>query len=262
VGYSSSGVDIARQIESRCKEPLLIPQKSAAGLSPGSLGFAEGKAMLLSIISFDKENQSVMFANGKEEKNVDKVVFCTGYNFEYPFLSGLPEFEGGKGDGNTETYQHVFYTPNPTLAFVLLPLRVVAFPFAESQAAAIARVWSGRLHLPSDSEMNDWVQQNRKRRGSGKGYHKLSYPADADYMNEMHDWCGMAQGESEGNGMPAPFWGNMDRWLRKNVHDIRRATEDKGEGRFDVKRVEDVGFLFENGKDGVGRTPPVVDTAS
>jgi len=81
-------------------------------------------------------------------------------------------------------------------------------------------------------------------------------------MNEMHDWCGMAQGESEGNGMPAPFWGNMDRWLRKNVHDIRRATEDKGEGRFDVKRVEDVGFFFENGKDGVGRTPPIVDTAS
>ena len=65
IGFSSSGVDIAGEIECICSSPLLICQKSAAGLSPGSLGFAKDKLMLPEIVSFHPKERSVVFANGR-----------------------------------------------------------------------------------------------------------------------------------------------------------------------------------------------------
>ncbi|KAI9753222.1 MAG: hypothetical protein M1815_006287 [Lichina confinis] len=51
------------------------------------------------------------------------------------------------------------YARDPTLAFVALPQRIIPFPFAECQAAIIARVWANRLKLPSLAEMNDWEER-------------------------------------------------------------------------------------------------------
>ncbi|KAK0124728.1 hypothetical protein ONS96_008611 [Cadophora gregata f. sp. sojae] len=195
VGYSSSGVDIASKIENVCSSPLIISQRSAAGLSPGTLGFAKGKTMVPEIISINAATKTVLFANGGEEENVDNIIFCTGYDYDYPFLKSISGFEQEHKEDNTQTFQHVFYLQNPTLAFVLLPLRVVAFPFAESQAAVIARIWAGRMTLPPLAAMKDWVQNKKAMRGTGKAFHKLSYPADADYMSEMRAWCDHASGE-------------------------------------------------------------------
>lgn len=174
---------------------------------------------------------------------MDCIVFCTGYDYENTFLSGVRGFGPGRADGNTLTYQHIFHVDHPSLAVVMLPLRVVAFPFAETQAAVIARVWSGRLCLPPHEEMASWVETNKKIRGEVKGFHKLSYPADAEYPNEMYRWCMSAEGETESHIQP-PFWGPREKWLRRTPHDIRRATEARGEDRFMVKSVMDAVFEF------------------
>lgn len=67
VGYSPSGVDIASQIGKVCAQPLLLLQKAAAGLSPGSLGFAEGKAMMPQIRELDAKGRAVTFVDGHVE---------------------------------------------------------------------------------------------------------------------------------------------------------------------------------------------------
>ncbi|KAI1132327.1 hypothetical protein F5Y10DRAFT_294077 [Nemania abortiva] len=244
IGFSSSGVDLANAIEPLCSKPLLICQKSADGLSPGSKGFAEGRTVLPSIIGFNAEDRSVLFSNGVEELGIDNVLLCTGYEYEYPFLSSLPGFENGRGDGNDQTYQHIFYMNNARLSFITAPLRVVAFPFAETQAAVVARVWSGRLSLPSNEDMVSWVERTKKLKGSGKDFHKMSYPDDADYMDEMYNWCQQAKSKQTGKSLAAPSWGKRERWLRGILHDIRRATEARGEERFLVKTVEDAGFQY------------------
>ncbi|KAI0875487.1 hypothetical protein GGS24DRAFT_287211 [Hypoxylon argillaceum] len=125
-----------------------------------------------------------------------------------------------------------------------VPLRVVAFPFAETQAAVIARVYSGRLSLPSNQDMVSWVEETKRVRGSGKDFQKMSYPIDADYMNEMYDWCQQAKSEQTGAYLAAPLWGGRERWLREKLHGIRRATEARGKDRFLVKTVEDVEFRY------------------
>lgn len=191
------------------------------------------------------EQRSVIFANGKEERDIDSIVFCTGYEYEYPFLSRLPGFEGGNGGGNVSTYLHIFHIDFPSLTFALLPLRVVAFPFAETQAAVIARVWSERLQLPSHDKRVEWLKERERLSGPGKEFHKLSFPADADYMNEMYQWCLSAQGETEKPYLRPPFWGLREKWLRETIHHIRLATEARGDKRFTVTSAADVGFHLD-----------------
>lgn len=245
VGFSSSGVDVANAVSSLCATPLLISQKSSAGVSPGAKCFEQDRVILPPIVEVNADKRSVLFANGHEESAVDSIIFCTGFDYEYPFLSGVRGFGPGHSNGNTLTYKHIFHLDHPSLAFVMLPLRVVAFPFAETQAAVIARVWSGRLRLPPHEEMANRVETNKKSRGEDKSFHKLSYPADAEYMNEMCRWCASAEGETESHIQP-PFWGRREKWLRRSLHDIRRATEARGGDRFMVKSVRDVRFEFSD----------------
>ncbi|WVO12412.1 hypothetical protein L204_100011 [Cryptococcus depauperatus] len=259
VGFSSSGVDIANAIEPVCSKPLLISQNSTNGLSPGSKGFQEGKTMLPGIIEFDSRRKAIRFADGREETEVDYIIFCTGYDYDYPFLSSLPGFEKGNGDGNIRTYQHIFHVDYPTLAFIMLPLRAVAFPFAETQSAVVARVWSGRLQLPVHREMQNWIEKNMQERGRGKRFHMLSWPADAEYMNAMYSWCQQARAEKCGGYLAPPFWGEKEKWLRRTLHEIRRATEAQGEARFLIKTVAQAGFHFseeEHKVDAAMVTPP------
>jgi hypothetical protein len=155
--------------------------------------------MLPQIVSFNSQQRSILFANGREETDVDKVAFCTGYNYDYLSSKHFRDLKGKKGLG-TQTYQHIFFTAKVTLAFVLLPLRAVAFPFAESQATVIAWVWSGRLGLPPLSNIKAWTENSKKSRGTGKNFHKLSYPVDSDYMNEMYEWCLQAEDEKKEKG--------------------------------------------------------------
>jgi hypothetical protein len=97
--------------------------------------------MLPQIVSFNSQQRSILFANGREETDVDKVAFCTGYNYDYPFLKTLPGFEGEKGLG-TQTYQHIFFTAKVTLAFVLLPSEL--WPFCSPNHRLSSLRWFGR----------------------------------------------------------------------------------------------------------------------
>lgn len=45
----------------------VVSQKSANNLSPRFKAFAEGKTLLPSIVEFNAENRSILFANGREE---------------------------------------------------------------------------------------------------------------------------------------------------------------------------------------------------
>ncbi|KAL8898414.1 MAG: hypothetical protein Q9207_006709 [Kuettlingeria erythrocarpa] len=245
VGYSSSGEDIGDRIESVCSSPLLVSLKST-----NKTAQLAGKQLVSEIAEFLVEDRAIRFSDGRLETNVDHVVFCTGYSYSYPFLSSLPAFSDGFG--NQDAWQHIFYIPRPTLAFVLLPLRVNAFPFSESQSALIARIWSNRLILPDKRRMEEWMTRRVAERGSGKSFHKFGYPADADYMDEMLGLCMQATRKeglvNSGLGKLPPNWGEKERWTRQRIHELRKAVQDKGEDRHEVKTLEHIGFDFEEWK--------------
>lgn len=187
-------------------------------------------------------DRAVRFANGRIEKGVDAVVFCTGYFYSYPFLSKDLRLVSD-GQRTQHVYQQIFQTTYPTLAFLALPQKIIPFPIAECQAAVIARVWSKRLQLPNKSEMNQWEDIVIKERGTGTNFHNLVFPLDADYIKELHDWS--LQAKPKGKGKTPPYWGEKERWMRERFPAIKKAFANRGSDKHQVRSVEELGFDYE-----------------
>lgn len=216
---------------------------------------------------FSAASRSVDFEDCTSLSDIDAIVFCTGYLYSYPFLSAslrsvldpsLPSHGGhdNKGARLHGTYQQIFYTPHPTLTFLTLPWNIVPFPVAEAQSAAIARVYAGRLALPSEEDCWVWehAREHEEGVGNGKGFHRLPTPGDVEYVNLLARWCHKASGEDDETspngclgkavGKKPPFWDQRLRWLRLNVPDIKKAFAERGDGRHVVKTIEELGFAF------------------
>jgi cation diffusion facilitator CzcD-associated flavoprotein CzcO len=257
VGNSASGLDIASQIAPFSKNPLLISSKSESYLQSGETPSNQLDKPPISKFILDG-NRTVEFEDGSRESNVDAVVYCTGYFYSFPFVSDLSPSPPltTTGERVENLYKHLFYRPNPTLALPVLNQKVIPFPFAEAQAAVVARVFSGRLELPSAKEMEEWEKREVEEKGDGRGFHVLKFPKDAEFINEMHDWALSAEGEDEGEagvGKKPPYWGEKEFWTRERFPAIKKAFQGFGEGRHEVRTLGEVGFDFEAWKEEKGR---------
>ncbi|OGM44820.1 flavin dependent monooxygenase [Aspergillus bombycis] len=249
VGGSASGVDIGNQINRLSKGKVIASQRTESYLMPSN---ATDKDYVPEIVEFlppTEYNRAVRFTDGKIEDDVDAIVFCTGYLYSFPFLSSLDHPVITDGRRVLNTYQHLFYIHNPTLAFPVLPQRVIPFPLSENQAAVFARVWSGRLTLPDTAEMKAWEDGTVIKKGDGTAFHLLHFPLDADYMNLLYEWAGRAeprQGLTDnGNGKQGNYWGERERWMRQLFPEIRRTFVGKGDERHKFKSIEQLGYDFE-----------------
>lgn len=251
VGNSASGIDIAGQVTPCCKQPLISSSKSESYFLPETPPNQLDKPP---ISKFIPENRTIEFEDGSRESHVDTVLYCTGYFYSFPFISGLNPPLITTGERVENLYQHLFYRPNPSIAFPVLSQKIIPFPFAEAQAAVIARAFSGRLALPSEAEMKFWEESVIDEMGEGRDFHVLKFPKDADHINMLHDWALSADGE--GVGKEPPYWGEKEYWTRERFPAIKKAFQAFGEDRRAVRSLTEVGFDFEEWKrekEGEGR---------
>ncbi|KAL4879920.1 hypothetical protein BJY04DRAFT_228823 [Aspergillus karnatakaensis] len=251
VGHSASGIDIASQISSISKHPVLISERTPS--SPSSPSQAQAQPAHIhfpEITHLDAANHLIHFTNGHIEADIANIIFCTGYHFSLPFLppSSLdtekPIITTGSHPHNL--YNHIFYTAHPTLAFIGTPQRIVPFPFSQAQAAYTARVFAGRVSLPPQDEMERWVDE-RGATNPGQGYNEMKFPADVEYINRMYELC-MGSGvlrreglENGGLGMEPPVWGAKERWVRGKFPAIKEVSRGLGEARKVVTSLEELG---------------------
>ncbi len=96
----------------------------------------------------------VRFVDGSEEE-IDLVVFCTGYEIEFPFLD--PAVFAAR-DNRMPLYKRVVSVESPGLYFVgfIQPLGPI-MPLAEAQAEWVADLLAGRAVLPPASEMREEI---------------------------------------------------------------------------------------------------------
>lgn len=146
------------------------------------------------------------------------------------------------------------------------------FPVVDAQAAVVARVWAGRLDLPGREELEEWEEETVRERGEGKGWLWLKPPLDGRYLNGLAGWCDGArvgelvdgtlvpvgdEGQCRVNGVagqggkemvhgkePAR-WGEKEIWVRERILGIKKAFVALGEGRHQVRTIEELGFDFE-----------------
>ncbi|KAL8970837.1 MAG: hypothetical protein Q9183_001336 [Haloplaca sp. 2 TL-2023] len=254
VGGGPSGADISTQISKTCKPPLLVSTQSK---SPYHLPLGDRAVDLPALVSLSPESRTAIFSNGQVEHDIDSIILCTGYSYQYPFLeSWYPPAEvREKGVGILPLYKHIFHIRHPTLAFLEVPEMIVPFPLAEAQAAVVARVWSGRLTLPPYEEMGKWVEDVRTAKGEGRSMHALKPPQDVRYMKDMGYWCckaTMLGAEQDPPTLDPSTQGKMPRewdermwWLRTQAAEMRKAFVRRGEERHEIRGYEELGFVFE-----------------
>jgi cation diffusion facilitator CzcD-associated flavoprotein CzcO len=249
VGNSASGVDIGAQIGKVCKQPLLQSSRSEnIFASAGGMPWKEDIPELVAFLNPATQNRSLLLANGKVVRDIDVILFATGYFYSFPFLQLNPPVIT-HGFRARHLYQQLFHIQHPILAFPVLQQRIAPFPMAENQAAVIARVWSGRLNLPSEAEMRAWEKTMLEDRGDGKAIHVLNFPQDVDHLNMLYDWAASAPAcdglENGGVGLLGTRWDDRMKWMRSQFPAIKKAYAERGEDRFAVTTVEELGFDFE-----------------
>lgn len=248
VGNSASGLDIGNQVRKVSRAPLLLSVRSESYFGTAGGGNKRENPPIAEFLSPNTHTRAVRFQNGVVESDIDAIIFCTGYLYSFPFLRGVKPPVITDGGRTLRVYQHLFYIEQPTLVFPVLTQKVIPFPTAEAQSAVFARVWSGRLRLPSKQDMYEWEESTVASRGEGKSFHIIGFPGDADYINFMHDWAAKAEPRdglvNDGQGKIGPYWGEEQRWIRERFTRIKEAFASKGEARHHCRLLEDLGYDF------------------
>jgi hypothetical protein len=185
------------------------------------------------IEAFLSTQRGVRFKGGRIESGIDTVLFATGFLFTFPFLTSLIPPLVTTGRRVFGLYKDFLHIDHPTLVFSGLPIKVVPFPFAESQAAIFSRVWANVLELPSGEEMKQWEDEESKRRGDT--YHVYPKGGDADFINATHDWLTTLQAP----GKVPPTWDSELIWQRQIYKEAKFKFEMTGRS---AKSLQELGF--------------------
>ena len=248
MGNSASGIDLSAQISSVCRKPIIVSEKEKPPAAAATEEDRLWAKTVPEIAEFLPEQRAVRLANGEVEDNIDAVVFCTGYFYSYPFLQNLEPSIITDGSYARHLYEHLLYIEDPTLAFLGIPQRVVPFPISEVQAAFVARIWAGRLPVPSRANMLEWEANLLREKGEGKKLHFMAFPKDVDYINHLHEASVAARKveglDNDGAGKIPPYWGEDKAWARERFPLIKIASRALGERRHEIRTLEDLGFDY------------------
>ena len=241
IGNAASGTDIASQIGEVSKHPLLMSQRSESYLA-FTAGYKEIVPEIAEFLPNSLGRRAVRFIDGRVEEDLDAILFATGYYYSFPFLTSLEPRIISTGERVQHLYKQLFYIDDPTIAFLGLPSKIIPFRTVEGQAAVLARVWVGRLELPSTLEMSKWEEKAITERGAGKAFHALLFPKDFEYHNELVDWARRATGQ--GGKLPIR-WSAKETWERERFPAIKRAFAEKGHARHGIMTLQELGFDYE-----------------
>ncbi|KAG5359084.1 Thiol-specific monooxygenase [Yarrowia sp. C11] len=181
----------------------------------------------------------------------DYVFYCTGYQYSYPFLrEQIPDLTNGVI--LPDLFLHTFYTPDPTLAFVGVPVDAVSFRAFEYQAVWVARHISGQVELPTVENQLLWARNRLSERGSTRSYHSLSsLEAVEDFFDTVTALGGGVKSQKKG-GRDFPVFSRADidelkaaapaRWVEKKVEEelseVSELDTGDSEGQTDDTSVD------------------------
>ncbi|KAM8930623.1 dimethylaniline monooxygenase [N-oxide-forming] 2-like [Pelodytes ibericus] len=130
---------------------------------------------------------SAIFEDGTEARNLDEIIFATGYNSSLPFLDdAIITLNNNK----VSMYKSVFpiHMEKPTMTFLGLiqPLGAI-LPLVELQARWATRVFKGATELPSQKKMEEYTKQREEytKKWFGTGRTQGLQIHYIDYINEV-----------------------------------------------------------------------------
>lgn len=216
VGNSASGADIAYQLATTLDRKIYKSVRSENQLPAG----ADDRIVdVADLKAFDSGTKTVLLQDGSHLANVDRIVFATGYLKSIPFLKTDPPLitDGAKVHG---LYKHLVSIANPTLAVIGLPRFVLPTRLSETQGCWLARVWSGRIKLPTKQEMAAEEQASVDLSAEERKHHDLPFPKDVEYSNELNRQILAAPGDY---GYVPVIWDAQQTKIRSAVKQIKEG---------------------------------------
>ncbi|KAI8086753.1 putative FAD dependent oxidoreductase [Halteromyces radiatus] len=251
IGDGTSALDISRDVGDVAKIIYQSVRESNHGFDEKYRAFREEVKTWLppnvkrvpsinNIIFNHHANDCIFeFLDGTTVTDVDVIIVCTGYLFNYHFLQELHDDPYANSKNNkrpTEDrvlvkqdgsqlfnlHKDIFYIPNPTLSFIGVPFHIATFSFFEFQAYAVARVYSQSAFLPSTERMRQEWTDRLKQKGAGREFHALGADLEQAYIKDIVDWL-----NTDGSGLGKPLLeGHSQQWF------------DVKEKAFDALRLE------------------------
>ena len=156
VGAKPSGLDISREIGLVAKHVYLSDSACDEMQTFGNV------SLMPRMQSID-ENGGVHFSSPRSAEehvadDVDAIVFCSGYDYDFPFINDASNLELQFTPGQRRVqplYEQTWHARYPSVSFIGIPHSIVPFPLCEIQAAAVVSKTRQQTHgipLPTLSD--------------------------------------------------------------------------------------------------------------
>lgn len=188
VGGRASGSDIAREISHYAKHVYLSDSTApSTPLTRNTITWVPKTASVL-------ENGNVQFqkeaaTQWPEGVHVDTIIFCTGYDYQFPFINDASNLPLHCGNRRVRPlYEQLWHAVYPNLVFVGLPHSVVPFPLMELQMEAVESQWQ-EWTLPALANRLKAAEYDATSGGEGKNGNGR-VPEDTHYLGAAQwEYC-------------------------------------------------------------------------
>jgi len=205
VGGRASGADLAREISHHAKHVYLSDTTLKKRETQGSV------TVLPRLKEVSSDDGSIIFEHGHSVSGIDTIIFCTGYDYSFPFINDESNLQLTTEDRRvTPLYEQLWHAQYPNICFLGLPHSVLPFPMFELQAQAFVAqlerddgAKSCALHLPSRKEreeaaLKDAASGGAKPNGRVRDTHYLGGDAQWEYWRELARYAGVLDADTEG----------------------------------------------------------------
>lgn len=157
LGAKASGVDISMELAKvGCQVTLSHRGPRLAFPLPSRI---RESSTMVSI----QDDSSVLFEDGSVGE-ADVLIFCTGYNFKYPFLDSAELGVDIQQQVMSPLYRYMMPPAFPSLFFIGVCKLICPFPNFNCQVQFALAVLDGTVPLPSQAQMEKEVQQEEQEK--------------------------------------------------------------------------------------------------
>lgn len=176
VGYSSSGMDIAQELLNSGREVYVSLRELDNNKEQYNLQNPKKGIKFISCIEKFKKTKEGCLVTTVNQNNIeiDEVIFCTGYKYDFPFLS--QDIVSTKDNVVEPLYNQLLHEKYLNLAFVGLPWKTLPFVLSEYQAIFLGSLWQQNkisMHKVIANMRDSKTHRSNLDNHSFKYYHML-----------------------------------------------------------------------------------------
>ncbi|XP_058808127.1 uncharacterized protein LOC131674925 [Phymastichus coffea] len=175
LGASLSGIDLSIEIAKYAKKIYLSHNKPKI-TSP----LPENVIQVTGVVGANGDKLIL-----KDESNItaEVLIFCTGYEFDYPFLDKNSSGIEVVNNHVKPLYKQLINIKHPSMAIVGLPILALHFPIFYIQSQYFLALLQGKVKLPSREEMLE--DSERLPPGKPERYAHFLGPAQWAYNDDL-----------------------------------------------------------------------------